>query len=171
MSRRMWGASLLAMLPIAGVVAFIVWWLSRRPRSEAPEPRAILVEQGPPRSKPKAEEQPVKAEENQGAATKEKAEVTRKPAPSRRRTPSKGDDLKAIEGIGPKVAALLESNGVRSYAQLANTSIKKLETMLESANLRFIKPGSWPEQARLAAAGEWEKLKGLQGELKGGRRS
>jgi len=55
MSRRIWGIALLAMLPIGSVLAFLIWWLSRRQAVEAPAPRAILLERGLPRSRPGAE--------------------------------------------------------------------------------------------------------------------
>ena len=35
----------------------------------------------------------------------------------------------------------------------------------------MIDPSTWPEQASLAAAGEWDALQALQDELKGGRRN
>ena len=167
MSRRIWGIALLAMLPIGGVLAFLIWWLSRRQAMEAPPPRAILVEQGIPRSRPGAE--PSVSEEGEkasGAAVEEPS----KSATTRKRAARKGDDLKVIEGIGPKIALLLERNGVRTYAQLGQTSIENLQTILKSANLRFAKPATWPEQARLAATGDWDELKRLQNELKSGLR-
>jgi hypothetical protein len=36
--------------------------------------------------------------------------------------------------------------------------------------LRLAHPATWPEQAALAATGEWEALEALQAKLKGGRR-
>jgi hypothetical protein len=35
--------------------------------------------------------------------------------------------------------------------------------------LRLANPTTWPDQAGLAAAGEWDRLKALQDGLKGGR--
>ncbi|HSF82927.1 MAG TPA: DUF4332 domain-containing protein [Anaerolineales bacterium] len=166
MNRRIWGIALLAMLPVAGVLAFIVWWLSRRQEVEEPAPRAILIEQGAPRRRPGSK--PAAPEVKEKPVSTEVAEAASKPTPARRRTTPTGDDLKVIEGIGPKIAALLQANGISTYAQLAKSSPGTLDAVLKSANLRFARPASWPEQARLAANGEWEALKQLQNELKGG---
>lgn len=79
------------------------------------------------------------------------------------------DDLTMIEGIGPKIAAVLKEAGINTFAQLAREDTDHLKSILEGANLRLADPTSWPEQARLAAQGDEEGLKALQGQLKGGR--
>jgi predicted flap endonuclease-1-like 5' DNA nuclease len=79
------------------------------------------------------------------------------------------DDLKAIEGIGPKISSLLQSKGINTFAQLAATDPGKLEQILRQANLRIADPSTWPQQATLAAAGKWDDLQALQDDLKGGR--
>ena len=79
------------------------------------------------------------------------------------------DDLKAIEGIGPKISSLLQSKGITTFAQLAATDSAKLEQILRQANLRIADPSTWPQQATLAAAGKWDDLQALQDDLKGGR--
>jgi predicted flap endonuclease-1-like 5' DNA nuclease len=83
--------------------------------------------------------------------------------------PTEPDDLKKLEGIGPKVAGLLNENGINTFAQLAETSVEKLDEILDANNLHMMHPGSWPKQAKLAAAGDWEALEKLQEELQGGR--
>lgn len=80
------------------------------------------------------------------------------------------DDLKVIEGIGPKIATLLQEAGILTFAQLAESEVDRLREILRGAGLAFADPTTWPEQARLAAAGDWEGLKALQQKLKGGRR-
>lgn len=80
------------------------------------------------------------------------------------------DDLKRIEGIGPKVAELLHSSGFTTFARLAEADVEHLRRILKEAGLAMMNPASWPEQARLAADGAWEKLERLQSELKGGRK-
>ena len=82
------------------------------------------------------------------------------------------DDLTRIEGIGPKISGLLQRAGISTFEQLAGTGVDRLEQILADADLAGLaKPGTWPEQARLAAQGEWERLETLQHELKGGRRA
>lgn len=85
--------------------------------------------------------------------------------------PAPPDDLALIEGIGPKIAALLQDSGIHTFKQLAEAEPGRLEELLSGANLRLANPESWPEQARLAAAGDWDALKTLQESLKGGRRA
>ena len=81
------------------------------------------------------------------------------------------DDLKRIEGIGPKIAGLLQAAGITTFAQLAASDVSRLEQILSRAGLAMTDPGSWPEQASLAAAGKWGELQALQDRLKGGRRA
>jgi predicted flap endonuclease-1-like 5' DNA nuclease len=88
---------------------------------------------------------------------------------SQPQAPAKPDDLKLIEGIGPKVASLLNEAGITSFQQLVEAGAEKLESILDGAGLQMIDAGTWPEQAALAAAGDWEALKKLQAELKGGK--
>jgi NADH-quinone oxidoreductase subunit I len=90
--------------------------------------------------------------------------------PVQAQAPTGPDDLKVIEGIGPRIAALLQSAGITTFAQLAQTEVSHLEQLLVEANLRrMADPTTWPEQARLAAAGDWETFKALTEQLKGGR--
>lgn len=84
-------------------------------------------------------------------------------------TPLKPDDLEIIEGIGPKIADLLRTSGILTFSTLAQTPVSHLQQMMRDANLRIADPTTWPEQARLAAEGEWEELKEYQSRLRGGR--
>ena len=81
------------------------------------------------------------------------------------------DDLRKIEGIGPKIAGILRDAGIETFAQLAETEVARLREILRAAGLRSLaNPETWPEQARLAAAGDWAAMETLQNELQGGRR-
>lgn len=79
------------------------------------------------------------------------------------------DDLVIIEGIGPKIAAILKENGISTFARLAATDVVKLEKILRDHKLQFAKPDSWPKQAKLAAEGKMDELKALQEKLVAGR--
>ncbi|MCL4138394.1 UNVERIFIED_CONTAM: hypothetical protein GTU68_040520 [Idotea baltica] len=81
------------------------------------------------------------------------------------------DDLKKIEGIGPKIASILNEAGVMTFADLAGADVDKLKEVLEAAGSRYKShdPSTWPRQADLAAAGNWDELKQLQDELDGGK--
>ncbi|MEZ4955703.1 MAG: hypothetical protein R2825_19235 [Saprospiraceae bacterium] len=80
------------------------------------------------------------------------------------------DDLKKIEGIGPKIEKLCNNIGIYTWRQLANTSVETLQKMLDDAgpNYKISNPGTWPKQAEYAADGEWEKLQEYQDYLDGG---
>ncbi len=80
------------------------------------------------------------------------------------------DDLRRIEGIGPKISSILVNAGIDTFDQLSKTKPEVIKTILEKANITLAQPDTWPEQARLAAAGNWQKLEAFQGQLKGGRR-
>ncbi len=82
------------------------------------------------------------------------------------------DDLVKIEGIGPKINEQLKALGIVTFAQLAATPVAKLKEILATAGGRFKQwdPTTWPEQASLAAKGEWDAFNKLTKELVGGRR-
>ncbi len=82
------------------------------------------------------------------------------------------DDLTKIEGIGPKVAQLLADAGITSFAALAAVPVAHLRDLLSAAGSRYrlIDPATWPEQAALAAQGDWAAFKALVAELKAGKR-
>lgn len=90
--------------------------------------------------------------------------------PSAPAPPVEPDNLRRIEGIGPKVAGILQANGIATFAQLADAGVERLQEILSAEGLKFIKPDTWPEQADLAAKGDWNGLEQLQSQLKGGRR-
>jgi len=87
--------------------------------------------------------------------------------------PAPEDDLTIIEGIGPKISASLKEHGIRTFTQLARTDTERLQAILAEAGPAFklAAPAvkSWPEQAHLAAQGEWEQLHALKDSLKAGR--
>lgn len=95
----------------------------------------------------------------------------KKPAPRKKAVPKKTDDLKKIEGIGPKIEQLLVKGGIDSFESLAKAKLPALKTILQDAGPRYKMhdPGTWSKQAKLAVKGEWEKLEKLQEELKGGK--
>jgi small subunit ribosomal protein S2 len=106
-------------------------------------------------------------------ANKAKVSTPSKAAPSRKEGKTAAlDDLKVIEGIGQTISGILHDSGIDTFRQLAEMPVDQLEQILSRANLRGrADPGSWPEQARLAAEGNWDGLKQLQGTLKGGRKT
>lgn len=82
---------------------------------------------------------------------------------------SEPDNLRLIEGIGPKIQSLFNDNGIYTFEQLANSSVDTLQEILNEAKLQIANPGTWPKQAKLAADGKMDELAKLQDELKGGK--
>ena len=115
------------------------------------------------------EAKPAKAKKAAKAPVAEKAAPAAKKAPAKKA--AKGDDLKIIEGIGPKIAEVFNDAGIVSFQDLANADVAKLREILDAAGSQFAShdPTTWPQQAELAALGKMEELKALQDELQGGR--
>jgi predicted flap endonuclease-1-like 5' DNA nuclease len=82
------------------------------------------------------------------------------------------DNLEIIEGIGPVIANLMRNNGVGTFAKLAGVPVTALQAILDQGGTRFrtANPGTWAEQAALAAANRWADLRRLQDELDAGVR-
>lgn len=140
-------------------------------KSAAPKAAAEKAPAKKAAAKPAAEKAAPKPAAKKAAAKPAAKKAAAKPAapkaPAVKATP---DDLKKIEGVGPKIADLLNAAGIFTFAELSTASKKKLEEVLTAAGSRFrlAKPDTWQQQAKLAAAGKTEELKKLQDELKGG---
>ena len=80
------------------------------------------------------------------------------------------NDLTIVEGIGPKINELFHSNGIKTFAELANASQAQMRTILDAGGSRFriANPSTWAQQAALAAENKWAELKKLQDKLSGG---
>ncbi len=81
------------------------------------------------------------------------------------------DDLTLIEGVGPKAAKLLTTAGVSTYAKLSGTTPTEIKDILSKGGPAFqtMDPGTWPDQAQLAADGKWSDLNAMKDRLKGGK--
>lgn len=83
----------------------------------------------------------------------------------------KWDDLKIVEGIGPKIEALLHNGGIKTWRQLADAPVERLTEILRAAGPDYAmhNPATWPSQADMADRQAWDDLKKYQDELTGGR--
>jgi large subunit ribosomal protein L21 len=109
-----------------------------------------------------------KAEPKAAAPVKEaapKAEAKKAPAKT---ADAKGDDLKRIEGIGPKIAQTLTDAGIATFAELAKTDAAKISEIIADVRGKHV-TDTWPAQAQLATDGKWDELKKWQDELDGGK--
>jgi large subunit ribosomal protein L21 len=127
-----------------------------------------ILASGSKKAAPKKEEakKETPAKENKA----EKAPVAEAKAPKAKAS-KKGDDLKLIEGVGPKAAEVLVAAGIDTFAKLAKTSAEKVKEILDAAEakVQHLDPTTWAQQAQLAADGKMDELQKLQDELNGGR--
>ncbi len=117
----------------------------------------------------KAQKTTAKAVKTTTKATKTVKATAKKVATPKTTTTTK-DNLKLINGIGPKLEGILNEAGITTYTQLVNTSEAKLKEILASAGSRYklFDPSTWTKQAELAAAGKMDELKTLVSNLKKG---
>jgi predicted flap endonuclease-1-like 5' DNA nuclease len=150
----------------------LAWWLSKLFAK-------IEAENAPPEDKPSLREiyfsdtlppQPAPTETGTVAGTLSREDMIRAASAAGISFSGKQNDLEIIEGIGPKIAELLSENGIRTFAELGDTSVDAINAILEKGGERFklANPGTWPEQALLAAENRWQELKALQDNLDGG---
>ncbi len=118
-----------------------------------------IVASGSKKAAPKKEAAPKKA-----AAPK----VEAKKAAPKKAAASKPDDLKKVEGIGPKIAETLIAAGISTFADLAKTKSEKISEIIADVRGNHV-TDTWPAQAKLAAEGKWDELKKWQDELDGGK--
>ena len=129
-----------------------------------PEPVAEVVEE----PEPVVEAQAVVPEPEPVAEVVEEPEPEPEPVAEASGEP---DDLTRVEGIGPKYAEILTGAGINTFAQIAAMSEDEIVNLIKSnGGRKSASMATWAEQAKLAAAGDWDGLAKLQDELSGGRR-
>ena len=131
-----------------------------------------IVAKGAKKAAPAKKEAAPKAVAKPKAAVKKdatpKTEVKPKATPKKAPAKAKADDLKKIEGIGPKIASTLVEAGIVTFADLAKAKPAKISEIIEGVRGNHV-PDTWPAQAKLAAEGKWDELKKWQDELDGGK--
>jgi predicted flap endonuclease-1-like 5' DNA nuclease len=162
-----WWLWIVVLIILAAFVAFMLWWWLRSPEEEE-------VPRPPARSEPPALVPGPGSGASPGitGVPELNAEPEAEPVVAEEEVP-RVENLEIVEGIGPKIAGVLRDSGVYTFAQLASLDSERLRQILRDRDpnlLRLADPATWPEQARLAAEGEWEALTRFQKELRGGRR-
>ena len=122
-------------------------------------PAKAKTEKAAPKKETKKAE-PAKAEVKEAP----KKEAPKKAAPKKA---TKGDDLKKVEGIGPKIAETLNANGITTFADLAKAKPEQIAEFIKDVRGNHV-PNSWPKQAKMAAEGKWDELQEWQDNHKGG---
>ncbi|WP_179009285.1 50S ribosomal protein L21 [Winogradskyella forsetii] len=118
----------------------------------------------------KAEKAAPKKETKKAEPKVEAKKEAPKAKPAAKKATGKADDLKKIEGAGPKAAEALVNAGYETFEKVANAKAEELSNVLSEASSRLahIVTDTWPKQAKLAADGKWDELKELQERLDGG---
>jgi len=116
------------------------------PKAKA-EKKAVVKTEKPAAKAEKAAPAPKKAEAKKEET--KKAPVAKKTAVPKK---AKADDLKKVEGIGPKIAETLIAAGIVTFADLAKTKPAKISEIIAGVRGNHI-PDTWPKQAKLAADG------------------
>lgn len=113
-----------------------------------------------------------KKAEPKAAAKTEAKKAASKAKPAAKKATGKADDLKKIEGVGPKAAEAMVNAGLDTFAKVAKAKPEDIEAILAEASSRLahLVANTWPQQAKLAADGKWDELKELQDNLDGGRK-
>ena len=126
-----------------------------------------IVASGAKKAPAKKTEAPAKAAPVKKAAAVKVEKAA--PAPKAAAPKStKADDLKKIEGIGPKIAETLVVAGIATFADLAKAKPAAIAEMIAGVRGNHV-TDTWPQQAKLAADGKWDELKVLQDKLDGGK--
>jgi len=83
----------------------------------------------------------------------------------------KENDLKIVEGIGPKIESLFIEAGIKTWQNLSQASTEKLQAILDAGgeNYAMHNPSTWARQALMAYQGKWKELKDWQDSLLGGK--
>lgn len=133
---------------------------------ENEKPAATVKTVATKKAEPAADKKPATKKAAEPVADKKPATKSAKPAAA------KADDLVLIEGIGPKIAELLNAAGITTFAQLAEAKPAAIKAILETAGKRYQMhdPATWPKQAALARDGKTAELAKLQDQLKAGRK-
>ena len=72
----------------------------------------------------------------------------------------KQDDLKIVEGIGPKIEGMFKDAGIKTWKQLSEAAVADCQKILDGGGNRYKihDPASWPMQGKMAYEGKWREL-------------
>lgn len=78
----------------------------------------------------------------------------------------KQDDLKVVEGIGPKIEGMFHDGGIKTWKALSETAVARCQEILDGGGERYKvhDPASWPMQAKMCYEGKWAELAKWQDE-------
>lgn len=124
-----------------------------------------IVAKGAKKEAPAKKETSTKPKADGKSAPVEKSVASK---PKAAKAKAAADDLKKVEGIGPKIAETLNAAGITTFAELAKSTPEKISEIISDVRGNHV-TDTWPAQAKLAAEGKWDELKKWQDELDGGK--
>jgi len=122
--------------------------------------------------KPEAKKEVIKKEEKKVEEKPTEEKTVAKKADNVKKSSAKAENLTKIEGIGPKIAGILNDAGIDSFKKLSKKTAEEISAILVEAGgnaYNRFETTTWPEQAKLASEDKWDDLKKWQEELKGGK--
>ncbi len=145
------------------LTALTLWWLYLRPGPT--ERRLSHLRAGPRAAGPEP-----RAASATGVTQAAPPQVTITP-PADASEGAESDDLTLIYGIGPARATRLVEAGIGTFAALAVADAEQLRDILTGVGVSVgnADVASWPEQASLAARGDWEGLEAYKEQLRADR--
>lgn len=154
--QRSWRSVLMTAIPVLVSMAVLAWVI-RKERSET-RPR-LMSRQSVPLDQPSVPVMQTVEWEHSQVMVEEEPEVYEE------------SDLKVIEGIGPKIEAILKQRGIRTFRDLAQADTAYLTQILNENGIPvgLANPETWPEQADLADREMWQELDTMHSRLRGGR--
>jgi predicted flap endonuclease-1-like 5' DNA nuclease len=156
---------------IGAVCGILICWFAQKTLGlglkvhQAPVPAVVTagaIEETAEMVRPALEE---KRRESPETSVGPKQQVSAKPKKAAvrasRGTQTEKDDLKKIGGIGPKIAEILNNDGVISFRQLSKKKPSELKSILDKAGGRYRASdlSTWSKQAEYAAKGDWQSAK------------
>ncbi len=83
----------------------------------------------------------------------------------------KKDDLKIVEGIGPKIEGMFRDSGIKTWKALSEATVAECQKVLDKGGKRYQihDPASWPMQSKMAYEGKWKELAKWQDKHKHGK--
>lgn len=72
----------------------------------------------------------------------------------------KENDLKIVEGIGPKISGMFIDSGIKTWKALSEATVAECQKVLDGGGDRYKihDPASWPMQSKMAYEGKWKEL-------------
>ena len=108
------------------------------------------VKEAAKEEKPKTEAKKAEAKEEKTKAETKKEEAKVKAPKAEAKNADERDDLKKLDGVGPKLEEVFNSAGIATFESFISTPIEKLNEILEEAGSHYSgkDPAPWVEQAK-----------------------